>query len=417
MAVSDGALALSSEAVTPAAGTTLRLASPRLSIRRHALAARATVASLGVFAGGIALGVLLGALTATIVPTVALTVGLLVYARYVAGGGRAEAGVLEVSAHSLVVERPRSRVTVAGEEVTAGWVVPGLQGAAVEFLRANGDVITGDLSSIEDGHAALSAAGINARKRAVRVLLGGRWDGLGYGLATVLFVLLQGAPMFLLFAILTHLDGTATAALGAGLLTVACLLGARILGPAEVTVGADGVSWKRGFSNGFVPYRELASVDTWHGNDIVLRKRAGSMVLITHSRRDLGRTAGLVDLIRGAMARATGSSYAPLEMLDRGGRPLAEWRAALQALTTGGAYRAVGLTRDDLARALGDPDATPERRMGAALALVTTGDPDDRTRVRVAAEACASETLREALEGIARDDVDESAVARAARKG
>jgi len=35
----------------------------------------------------------------------------------------------------------------------------------------------------------------------------------------------------------------------------------------------------------------------------------------------------------------------------------------------------------------------------------------------VAAEACASETLREALEGIARDDVDESAVARAARKG
>ena len=88
------------------AGTTLRLASPRLSIRRHALAARATVASLGVFVGGIALGVLLSALTATIVPTVALTVALLVYARYVAGGGRAEAGVLEVSSHALVVERP-----------------------------------------------------------------------------------------------------------------------------------------------------------------------------------------------------------------------------------------------------------------------------------------------------------------------
>ena len=177
--------------MTPAAGTTLRLASPRLSIRRHALAARATVASLGVFVGGIALGVLLSALTATIVPTVALTVALLVYARYVAGGGRAEAGVLEVSSHALVVERPRSRVSVAGSDVTAGWVVPGLQGASVEFLRANGDVITGELASIEDGHAALSAAGINARKRAVRVLLGGRWDGLGYGLAVGKWMIIQ----------------------------------------------------------------------------------------------------------------------------------------------------------------------------------------------------------------------------------
>ncbi len=403
--------------MTPATGPTLRLASPRLAIRRHALAARVTVAALALFAGGMALGAALGALAAVTVPTVVATVATLLYARYLARGGRRQAGALEVSPAQLVVERGASRVAIAGRELTAAWVVPGAASAAVEFLRANGDVVTADVASSEDGHAALAAAGIDARRRAVRVLLGGRWDGLGYGVATVLFVLLQGAPMFLLFALMAKLDSATTATLGLGLLAVACLLGARILGPAEVTVGADGVSWRRGFSRGFVAYRDLASVDAWHDNDIVLRKRSGEIVLITHSRRDPARTAGLVDMIRGAMARASGGSHAALGMLDREGRTLDEWRESLRALVAGRAYRDVALTRDDLARALDDPEATPERRLGAALALVSTGDPDGRTRVRVAAEACASDALRDALQGIARDEVDDGALARAARGG
>ncbi|MFO0645901.1 MAG: hypothetical protein U0326_06660 [Polyangiales bacterium] len=396
-------------------GTTLRFTSPRVALRRHSLAAKLTVAALATFAAGIGLGATLGALPLTVIPTVVMTFAMLIYARVVAGAKRGEAGAIEVSPAGITLERASSREVFEAKEFTAGWVVPGSAGASVEFLRANSDVLTAEVPSAEDGHAALAAAGIDARRRAVRVLFGGRWDGLGYGIATVIFVLLQGAPMFLLFSLLMRLDARSTAALGFSLLAAACMLGARILGPAEITVGADGVSWKRGFSRGFIAHRDLASVEAWHGNDVVLRKRSGELVLITHSRRDPARTAGMVEMIRGAMARAQGGPSAAFELLDRGGRSLDLWRDALKALISGRAYRDVTLTRDDLSRALDDPEATPERRVGAALALAATGEPEAIERVRVAADACASDALREALRGIARDEVDEAAIAKAAR--
>jgi hypothetical protein len=392
----------------------MRFESPRVAFRRHALAMRLTLAAVGTFVVGLALGGALHVLSVAVVPTTVATLSLLAYARLVAST-RAEAGALDVSPEGVMLTRGHSTTTIAARDLSAAWVVPSAAGASVEFLRANGDVFSAELRSVPDAHLALAAAGIDARKRAVRVLLGGRWDGLGYGLATVLFVLLQGAPMFLLFSLLARLDATSTLALAVTLLTAACMVGARLLGPAEITVGADGVSWKRGFSRGFVAHRDLASVDVWHGNDIVLRKRSGETVLITHSRRDPARVAGMVDLIRSAMARIEGGGDAQFELLDRGGQTLEHWRASLRALVSARAYREAGLTRDDLSRALDAPDATAERRLGAAFALAATGDAEALGRVRVAADACASEGLREALRGIARDEVDEATIAKAMR--
>lgn len=375
---------------------------------------RCTLAAVGTFVVGISLGGALHALSIAVVPTAVATLSLLVYARLVASP-RAEAGSLDVSPDGVMLTRGGATATLAAKDLSAAWVVPSTVGASVEFLRANGDVFSAELRSVPDAHLALAAAGIDARKRAVRVLLGGRWDGLGYGLATVLFVLLQGAPMFLLFSLLARLDATSSIALAVMLLTVACMVGARLLGPAEITLGADGVSWKRGFSRGFIPHRDLASVDVWHGNDIVLRERSGETVLITHSRRDPARVAGMVELIRGAMARIQGAGDSHLELLDRGGRTIEHWRASLRALVSARAYREAGLTREDLSRALDAPDATVERRLGAAFALVATGDSEALARVRVAADACASDGLREALLGIARDEINEATITRAMR--
>ena len=75
----------------------------------------------------------------------------------------------------------------------------------------------------------------------------------------------------------------------------------------------------------------------------------------------------------------------------------------------------MALTREELSRALDDPDATPERRVGAALALVGTGDPEAHERVRIAAGACASDALREALQCIARDEIEEEVIAKGTR--
>ncbi len=402
--------------VPPDEAPDLLLESPRIAVRRHARAARLTVGALASFVACVGVGALVGVTSAGVVAAVTSAIALLIAARVTASGRGATAGTLTIRRDGMHVARGDERVALPVGEVGAGWVVPGASGASVEFLQGNGDVWSVALPSSEVGHAALAAAGIDHRKRAVRILLGGRWDGLGYGIATVLFVLLQGAPMFVLFVLLAHLDAVATTALAVGLLAAASLLGARLLGPAEVTVGADGVSWKRGFSHGFVAFRELASVSTWHGNDIALRKHSGAMVLITHSRRDPARAAGVVELIRAAMIRASDGGSATLSLLGREGRSVDAWREALRALVQGGAYRVAGLTRDDLERALSNPEVTSEQRLGAAMALMATGAPESATRVRVAADACADDSLRAALHEIAHDEYDEHTLTLAARR-
>src|SRR5262249_10580900 len=78
-----------------------------------------------------------------------------------------------------------------------------------------------------------------------------------------------------------------------------------------------------------------------------------------------------------------------------------EWRSALGALARRGVdYRAAGLSPDDLSALLASPDATPERRLGAALALAASKHPAAPERIRIAAAQCASERLRVALESV-----------------
>jgi hypothetical protein len=78
------------------------------------------------------------------------------------------------------------------------------------------------------------------------------------------------------------------------------------------------------------------------------------------------------------------------------------------------AYRGVHLARPTLEQVLEDPAAPAERRIGAALALRAL-DATYATRVRVAAESCANELLRIALEKVADDDVDVDVVDDASR--
>ncbi|MFO0605268.1 MAG: hypothetical protein U0324_18965 [Polyangiales bacterium] len=393
--------------------TPARVPSARITVQRRALASRLRVLALAAFVAGAGLSIPFHRAGTLALVGVAVAAAFLVWARRVSGGARAFVGALEISPGEVAVLPERgARVVVTG--VRTGWVVPGAAGARVELVRDDDDAVTADVASPEEGHAALAAAGVDPSRRAVRLLLGGRWDGVGFGVVTALFVLLQGTPVFLLLALSLGLSGPTTVALGLGLLALATGVGGRMLGPAEVTLGADGVRWRHGFSRGYAAWRDVSGVEAWHDQGILLRRRGSAPVIIPHAQRDGGRLAGVVALLRRVWERAAESPRAPLEALDRRGRTLADWREALRALLASAAYRQGSVTPDDLAATLVDPAASAERRLAAAMCLHDAGAPGAATRIRVAAEACASDDLRAALERAAEGDVDEATAARVA---
>ncbi len=66
-------------------------------------------------------------------------------------------------------------------------------------------------------------------------------------------------------------------------------------------------------------------------------------------------------------------------------------------------FRAQALAPEDAGEVLGDPTATTEQRIGAAVALRALGDEASTDGIRVAASGTAEPRLRVALEKIAED--------------
>jgi hypothetical protein len=140
------------------------------------------------------------------------------------------------------------------------------------------------------------------------------------------------------------------------------------------------------------------------------------------------RVEALAEAVRDARLHTAGTRsrrrtrHAPVEvpeiarLFERGGRSLAEWRAHVGRLLRGSDYRSVGVDPEDVERVLGHPRATPQQRIGAALAVVHGGDEqgkaDVERRLRIAAEACDDEDASRALEALA--DGDEEAFEEAA---
>src|SRR5262249_2234981 len=116
--------------------------------------------------------------------------------------------------------------------------------------------------------------------------------------------------------------------------------------------------------------------------------------------------------IREAMAAREAAPRQTLEQLDRRGRSIAEWRAALGAIARRGEdYRSAGLSAEDLDALLSSPHATVEHRIAAAVALSVSKHPAAPERIRIAASQCASERLRVALEQVSEGSEDDAAIA------
>lgn len=105
---------------------------------------------------------------------------------------------------------------------------------------------------------------------------------------------------------------------------------------------------------------------------------------------------------------------ARLARLERNGRSLDAWRAALAALLRGGeGFRDASVTRDDLVGLLDDVDAPVERRIAAAIALVEGDDADALELVERAERDADDRALRHAFESVRRRTLDEPTLARA----
>jgi hypothetical protein len=305
------------------------------------------------------------------------------------------------------------------DRIVGGLVVHTVLGPAVELHLRRGRVFRAELYAEREAHAVLEALGLGPDRRRVVAPLGRPNAPTAVGCFTLLVAMACWA--IVIFAVGEHWWGHghgALAILAWGLLVVGTtLLAARASEPVEVSIGAEGVRVRGPFRARFVRFEQIEGVSGEHGR-LVLQLRGRRPTRITVASPDAGLAVGLADRIRDAMALARhGASPTVANLLDPGDLPFAAWRSQIARLLRGTShYRRAGLSDDEVLGVLEDPGAPPVRRIGAALALRESRDPEARRRVRISADACADDETRAALEAAAAEALDEGAIRRAVEK-
>jgi hypothetical protein len=183
-----------------------------------------------------------------------------------------------------------------------------------------------------------------------------------------------------------------------------------------VDVGRDALCIRDWFRAERVPLSMIALVVS---TDTGLRIRLSdgtSRVLdvVPANSSDESRAAidALFDRIAEVRALAAASTSTPHAALARGARDVAAWSASLRDLARNDAddYRAIDVSRDDLARAMDDGTVPPRIRIAAAAALAMN-DAVSRQRIVDAGNASIDPDVRAAMADIA-DGRVERALAR-----
>ena len=183
----------------------------------------------------------------------------------------------------------------------------------------------------------------------------------------------------------------------------------RLLRAPKVTIGEDGILLERRVGSTFVPRADISFVGA-SGSTLVVERRSGKRDELRGFALDPARLLAVAQVVeeRSKAAPTTADRFTHYES---GGRLLAEWRAHLAQAMNQASYRHNAATVDEAAAVLHSAEATPEQRVGAALALRVAGQPKER--IRVAVDAAADERVRAALEAVAdaRDgDVDDPVI-------
>jgi hypothetical protein len=275
-----------------------------------------------------------------------------------------------------------------------------------------------------------------------------RWLGTADWVAGILFaVALTG---FLVSRSMDQQSPLAPLSYFGGLILPLIVSAIAIGWPTSVTVGEDGVSYRRyGFTR-FVPFSEIAKAAIIQKMGPRGRRpnesRAHSAVRLTlTSGANLDLPIGTTDLPKGEQTvepgtlgqfgeahpdakkvceaieervKATSAVHAPTDLaksLARGRQTVEEWRSKLAA--HGGAreqYRD-GST-EALWRVVEDTEAPRDARAAAAMALRSDLQAEGRARLRVVADECESPKLRIALETALDEEAEDDRVYEALEK-
>ena len=317
------------------------------------------------------------------------------------------AGAIGVAAGALVIMQGLEKKQIPLADLASGRSSPG-RGEVGIRLRSGARIIAA-VPRAEDAERLLVAAGLDASRRPMRFELG---ETTLLDWVTVLLAPVLVLPVTQAIVRFGSMPWGARLVLSLIVLALLFSLVRAAFGPAKLTVGADGIAVDRPLRHRFVPFGRLASV--------ALSPSAVDLVL-TDGSRVRARASTLTDVQQGDLRARIDAALAafhcglgvalPLARLDREGRPLAAWRAALQAIPEhDGTYRDALPTRAQLFEVLESAASPAERRLGAALSLSASNEAAASARIRVAAEACANPRVRVALARVADGGIDDAAI-------
>lgn len=311
---------------------------------------------------------------------------------------------------------------VTADQVQGGWIEPaGTTAVAVVALR---DGTHAALWANDEGAARdlLRAVGADERAATMRVARGTAVDRRGAScLLAALFVpalvFVLGYASFLFVAIARAIaDGSlddlrSVLLVGGGALPFGLLLGALAdrLGETTLRIGHDGVLVDAGrLRRRFLPHVELEDVFAEDAT-LHLRTAARDVRVRCGSAEQAAAAAKRVVEARAARSERRGGAEA---RISRRGEPVERWRARLAGVLEAphGSYRGAAVDEEQLLALIDDADASPELRVGAAVALAQAAPPT-RERVRIAAQAQAEPLLSTVLERAAEGEIDETALA------
>lgn len=194
--------------------------------------------------------------------------------------------------------------------------------------------------------------------------------------------------------------------------TFAYFVATKLGSPDEIALGASGITLASPGNRRFFHYGGLRDVRldpsrlrifTDNGQEVSAKIEG----LDTAAREQI---EAWVQDRRQAFASTSAGTDA-YSVLDRHGRSLEAWRAALKTvLSQEGQYRKAPISAEDLAGLLVNPHTPAERRIAAAFILSENQTTMTHKQIRFAAESSSSQPMRIALRALAEEKIEEDAI-------